>query len=216
MLFKEAELLSFNSVLDGKRIFGTYFRVPEEVSEEYIENSLKQLSEHQFLDDNKRPNENFYLAVKVLKEYKDSERYLIMNQMTIAFSKDRKSIICLGKTDNGYEMTAMRKELFLYEYMKSIPFLAEEDTKERISDKVELKDWNKELEDPALKNITFIQEFNQNKFGNTYILYQKGSRGYLYEPAVEMMRQGGSLQFRKLLMNLFQMNREELYRGLKH
>ncbi len=216
MVFKEAELICFNSMLDGKRIFGTHFQAPEEASEEYIDNTLNQLSEHKFLDENKKPNENFYLAVKVLKEYKESESYLIMNQMKIAFSKDRKNIICLGKTETGYELTAMKKDMFLYEYMKSIPFLAEEDTKERISGKTELKDWYKELEDPALKQITFIQEFKQNKFGKMYILYQKENQGYLYEPIVEKMRQGGSLQFRQLLMDLFQMNREELYRGLKH
>jgi hypothetical protein len=216
MLFSEAELICFNSVLDGKRIFGTHFQVPEDVSKEYIDKTMEQLIEHKFLDDNKKPNESFFLALKVLNEYKEAGRYLIMNQMKIAFAKDEKNIICLGKMDDGYEMTAMKKELFLYEYMKKIPFLAEEDTNESKSSKIEYQKWFKELENPSLKYITFLQEFNQNKLGKMYILYEKENQGYLYEPAMERIIQGGSLQFRHLLMNLFQISMGELYHERKH
>jgi hypothetical protein len=209
MLFKEEELICFNSVLDGNRIFGTSFSAPQEVSEDYIEITLAQLAEHKFLDDNMKPTESFCLAVKVLEEYKKSQRYLMMNKMNIAFSKDKKNIICLCKADNGYEMTVLKKELFLYEYMRNIPFMAEEDSKERNSEKKEFDDWYKDLESPELRNITFIQEFEQNKSGNTYILYQKEKQGYLYEPAAKLMKRGGSLQFRQLLLNLFQINSKE-------
>ncbi|WOO37882.1 DUF5081 family protein [Anaerocolumna sp. AGMB13020] len=214
MLFKEEELICFNSVLDGKRIFGTNFSAPQEISKEYIEKTLSQLAENKFLDENKKPTESFCLAVKVLEEYKKSQRYLIMNQMNIAFAKDKKNIICLGKTDKGYEMTVLKKELFLYEYMRNIPFLAEEDSKERIAAKTEFEEWYQDLESPELRNITFLQEFEQNKSGGTYILYQKENQGYLYEPASKQMKRGGSLQFRQLLLKLFQINSKEgVYNG---
>lgn len=213
MLFSEAELLCFNSVLDGKRIFGTFFQAPEVESKEYIDNTVMQLIKHKFLDENKKPNESFYLAVKVLKEYKEAKRYLFMNQMKIAFAKDNVNIICLFQKESGYEITVIRKELFLYEYMKRTPFLAAADTKERISGKIQINNWFKELETPSLENFTFIQEFKQHKLGGMYILYQKERQGYLYEPINEVIKQGGSLQFRHLLMRLFQMNVEELYHG---
>lgn len=216
MKISEAELICFNSVLDGQRIFGTYFDVSEEVSKEYIDSTLVQLAEHKFLDGDKKPNESFYLVLKVLKEYKEAERYLVMNQMKIAFAKDKTNIICLCKTEGGYELTAMKKELFLYEYMKNILFLAEEDTKEKLSSKTAINNWMKELENPELKYLTFMQEYNKHKLGKMYILYQKENKGYLYDPAAEVIRQGGSLQFRHLLMNLFQMNVEELCHGNKH
>ena len=75
MVFSEAELICFNSVLDGKRIFGTCFQAPEEVSKEYLDHTLLQLTEHKFLDAHRKANENFFLAVTVLKEYKEAERY---------------------------------------------------------------------------------------------------------------------------------------------
>lgn len=60
MFFSEGELICFNSLLDGKRIFGTHFIIPQHDRKPFVDKTVNELREHRLLDKKISPTKLFY------------------------------------------------------------------------------------------------------------------------------------------------------------
>lgn len=205
MRFSEKELVCFNSLLDGKRIFGTNFSVKKQVGNKYIEDAIKELKSNNLLNEKEKPNEAFVAAVKLLEEYKKADKYLIINKVKIALKQNKKYLVCLANIENAYELTAINKELMLYKIITASPFLTRENRCEKEKTMtITQEQWFKKVKEKPMGGILPIQSIECGKLGTLTILYNQEDEGFIYTPINEALIQCGSLRIRRELMKILQ------------
>lgn len=210
MKFSERELICFNSILDGERIFGTRFCAPKKPDPEYTKETLRELREHGLLKEEDRPNKSFMAIVNTLKEYKNAEQYLIVNHMKIGLIKDKPYLILLAKGKDGYELSAIKKELFLYQFMGNCASIARQDTGEKEDiKKLSLAQWHQEFREQKVEDLICLQSISRTQIGKTQLLYSVNGEGCIYEVQKEEYTKCGSLKMRILLMELFEITIKE-------
>jgi hypothetical protein len=190
MVFSEGELICFNSLLDGKRIFGTHFIIPQQDRKPFVDKTVTELREHKLLDENNKPNRSFLLVTKTLEEYKNADKYLIINRVKIGLIKDKKYVICLARTKKGYELTAVGKEMLIYNLMLNNNFLSKQVKEEE--EKAILVDndtWVREVKGNSIENLLCIQCVENKKYKDMAFLYSKGEMGFIYDPIKGVLKQ---------------------------
>lgn len=205
MRFSEKELICFNSLLEGKRIFGSNFAIKEPVSNDYIQDTIKELKDHNILNENGKPNESFAATVKLLEEYKTADTYLIINKAKIGVKKSKNYLVCLAKIENGYELTAINKQLMLYKIITASPFLTRENRCEKeINMTMTQEEWFKKVKEKPMGGMLAIQSVEGGILGMVTILYNQEDDGFIYTPINKTLIQCGSLRIRRELMRKFE------------
>ena len=203
MIFSKQELICFNSVLDGSNIFGVQISAPLIAGEDYVSGTLESLKEKEYLDGDGKPTPMFFMAVRMLDQYKKAKKHLFINQSRIAFTDDD-HLILLSEVEEGFQFIKMHKLLYLQSLVLSTPFLKKKDNGVENSKTVEPKDFAKTFEENDVIEMNFcIEKFEDKKINGAVIMCNIGENGYLYDLSTKQRTTCGPTKLRKTLAGFF-------------
>lgn len=187
MGFTTGEMLCFNSLLDGKKVYGITFDYDSDCDEKiFIQETLESLREKELLTDAYKLTEKGAVMVKILEEYKKSATYLTVNNTFIASIDSKYGVVINCPVEGGrekYLMTALSKKEIIDYLLESRPDIGNKYRKYKISSKIEFD--GQELYEDLVKyesdKIIYIKKEKNNQVELERIYYWDDKQGYFYE-----------------------------------
>jgi hypothetical protein len=106
MLFTDDELLCFNSITNGPAPFRIKIKQTRGSEADIVARTKERLRERQLLDDQNHLTTAGGMIVRYYEEYRNSNHYLIINEMSVAIIAKRRCIV-VYPADGGYMMGSM-------------------------------------------------------------------------------------------------------------
>ncbi len=207
MRLSQQELVCFNSILDGKKIAGTHFKVPKEGTETYVQEALVSLREKGFLDENNDPTQLFVLMLRMLSDYKKAKEYVFINRARIAL--DTEDVTVLTKVNDGFDIFRTGKHLFFAGLLDGCPYLLGADKDVRHNTKISPKEWAAALNGYNLTEVGFwMQKFGGKKKSEVKVVYHIEEQGYVYDARAERLTACGPRLMRITLMQMLNIQAE--------
>ena len=185
MIFTQSEIIAYNSVLDGKHIFGAHCKAPSDPDESYVQKTVDSLREKGFLDTDNNPNKLFALAVDMLQNYKAAKEHVFINKMRVALGDTQATI--LTQQGDGFDLTQTSKLLLFQSILLETPFLCQADSHETSVHTVSKKIWPMEVEGKEVGSQFWIQHFTNQIITQAIVLYHIADQGFIYDPATEQL-----------------------------
>lgn len=168
------------SVSRGRVPFGVQCTVPEdEDRERYIAETMKSMAQKGILDENQRLTDKGAAVISFWEKYRNSRRHIRLNHVNAAILPGD-ILITVVEAGDGYEVLAVRSELFMMELLKHAEYLCmEEKADERGKwQDIREEDWKKKLE--SMDGGILLREFDAGRVQAEKVYFWKEGKGYLF------------------------------------
>jgi len=209
MRFTTQEMVCFNSILDGEKIFGVTLEIPSVMIEStYIKETQDLLMNKGILDNEAQLTQAGAIPIRILDEYKKADRYIFLNHLRMSLHKDD-SVIIISKIDDEYEFIRQHKTQFILSLFKQIEFLRNAGKPDdQLVEKVSMEDFEKFIDDYKAEEIFVVKKFIENEpvFEKVYCL--KNADGTEYDISQSERKNINSWNLKRAIQELFEIEGE--------
>jgi hypothetical protein len=122
--YSDAEMLFFNSILDGEGIFGFNFKAPRTIDEKFTSETINSLITKGILNDDGSISDVAPNPAILLDFYKKSKYHIFVSGFRLALF-DKRDLVGIKATDEGYEIFSCGTISFVNELIRNTNVLAE-------------------------------------------------------------------------------------------
>lgn len=167
MRFTNDEIIGLNSLLDGNNIIGFREKVPMDAGEEYKSQIAEKIAN--------RDKEKVTVALNLLREYKQAEKYMVINGKWYAVRKN--FFVALWNVDGEYELIGIDRTILEAQLAMIAQAYAEDINAEETIIRYSPAKWEEELKQ-NIKMRYAIMEYQYRQSTDLRILYEKEKDRY--------------------------------------
>lgn len=202
------EILCYNSLLDRKKIQGIRLMFsPVTMKQEIIENTMKQLKEEQLVDEAGRLTVVGEAKLHIIRTYKDSDKYLLINNIAISFQKNRKMIMAVQNEEGKFIFETGDRTGIMLGLVKEYSFLQQKDNssqKKREHMILSKEQWSEIEERLELKNFILLQKYERDKMKENIALFSDKMKCYEYNFESRELTEREPSEIRRKIMILLE------------
>ena len=207
MKFTDSEMIFFNSLLDGKAIFGLNIKRPILIDDEYASRTIQGLTKKGLIgEDGKladvRPN-----PIMQLEYFKNSPTHISYNNLILGLS-DAKSISGVAVHDDGYEIFSCEKSLYMFEMFLNTPFLNErmEDYPTSMETDTDKDDFLAHMSSNEYEHCVVFRKYSGTDVVREYTFLWNSQIVLFFDGMDKKKREVNGVQARALLLELFELD----------
>lgn len=212
MAYTDAELIFFNSLLDGQALFGLKVEPPLRVDKTYIENTISSLQAKGLIDKERRLVQTPENPALYLDLYKKATRHLVINNQRIALCGTKYAVV-LVRTGSEYEIYGMSRQALLMQWIENTPLLRDralawaEGQKESFSETT----LRERLRHMRPQDCTILQKYEHRKLVRDQILLTTKDSADLYDVGTSRYRKANGQTIRLLLLEWLELDLREAF-----
>lgn len=180
MRFSKQEIMFLTSISRGRVPLGVECPLPETVERErYITETIAAMKEKGIIGDDHKLTKEGAIVISLWERYRNSKRHIRLNHVHAAILPEN-VLITVIETEDGYEVGAIRSELFMLELAKHMEYLClEEKAAERGKwQDIGEEEWKAKLEE--MDNGILLYEFLSGRLQSEKVYFWKDETGYLF------------------------------------
>ena len=211
MAYTSEEMVFFNSLLDGREIFGIRIELPMQVNKEYTEKTIGSLQEKGIIDENRKLVQTKENPALLLRVYKEASEYIVINHLRIALV-GRKYVVVILRKEKEYEIYGASRVAFFMQLIENTPLLREKAVSWETSEKkteFTVQEIKQSMEKESIEDITILQKYEKGKQSRDYILLEEKERAELFDGVKKTRQVVNGQTIRVLLQEMLEIRQEE-------
>lgn len=225
MRFSEHEMIFLNSITGAQdtpgkggafgehAVFGIPLQFRTEGSrKEAVRQTIQSLIEKKVLVSETELSPEGFLPARTLEQYKNSERYVVINYIHAAIfgQRDADVIIPLGKRE--YEMFRIPRILLLYQLMKQYPiFLGSKRNVSGTEKEVLLEDFLSSFS--QYEGNIIVGEYARQEIKREQVYFWKEGQIFVYDFQTRKQREISAWEMRQEFMEVLDIREEQMANG---
>lgn len=180
MNFSKQEIAFLTSISRGRAPLGVKCPIPKpEEREKYIEEAIASMKEKNIIGADDELTKEGAVVIALWEHYRNSKRHIRLNHVYAAILPGN-VVITVSENEDGYEVEAIRSELFMLELIKHMEYLRlEEKSEERGKwQDIREEEWMEKLE--GMDNGILLYEFLSGRLQSEKVYFWQDETGYLF------------------------------------
>ena len=208
MRFTEHEMVFFNSITKGDSVFGIPLKFrPENSHEEEVKNTINGLMGKGVLKSETELSVQGAVAARALECYKESTKHVIINYLHIAFLEKKDAVVIVPLKNREYELLRLPRAALFYLLLEQYPVLR--NAAKEVNQKIELEDMDAFLQElKKYDGNIMVGEFQQGTLVREQVCFWKEERIYWYDLNRQVRKEMNTVQTRRELLKLLEINEE--------
>ena len=212
MTYTNQEMIFFNSLLDGKQIFGLRVESPLRIDKKYIEGTISSLQEKGWIGEDKKLVQTKENPALLLDLYKKATSHIAINHMRIALH-GTKFVVLILRNEENYEIYGMSRVALFTLLIEGTPLLREnaiswetDSNKARFSS----EEFKQLIKDKKTYEASIFQKYQDKKLIEDYMLFRNEKTAELFCGKEKTRQIVNGQSIRLLLMSLLEIDLESM------